>query len=72
MTPVAVASDELRAALATRNVGRRVTYHARVADRIVRALRHLHPDRGGNVEHAIVELERALPRLPADAAHHVE
>jgi len=68
----ASACDELRAALATRQTPtRRVNYHATVADRIVRALRHLHPERG-NVEVAIRELERALPKLPADAAHHVE
>ncbi len=46
-----------------------MTFHARIADRIVRAHKYL--DRS-HVRHAITELEKVLERLPEPAAEHVE
>ncbi len=64
------ASDALAQALISRRApDGRVTFSARIADRIVRARRHL--DRS-HVQHAVTELERVLERLPAEAAGHVE
>lgn len=76
MTPAAlqtIAQDELRKALATRQDGRRVTYDARKADRIVHALQALHPAQStlAKIEHAIRVLRRLLHDLPAQAARHI-
>jgi hypothetical protein len=69
MSACAAAQGELREALFARRVpGGRVTYHARIADRIVRTHRHLERS---HLQHAIGELERVRDRLPAPAAEHV-
>jgi hypothetical protein len=64
------ARDELRRALIARRDGRRVCFPARLADRIVRAYRRLNPERG-ELQRAVVELERVLPRLSGLPADHV-
>jgi hypothetical protein len=81
MTPTAseagafrrVAKDELRLALASRQDGRRVTYAARKADQIVRAIHALHPAQAAVdvLGDAIRMLRRLLRDLPATAAGHV-
>ncbi len=64
------ASDALVQALISRRApGGRVTFSARIADRIVLARKHID---GARLQHAIREMERLLERLPADAAGHVE